>query len=255
MQATPFLSCNSLRQTPTLYIRSHVQTTPVYSRQRNAHSHLDRRQRYSSSISSGKDSLAKNQTNCSPYKSELASFMTPDKKSMLMIQRAITNDKLKVLFINNRTVETNCKDIKECNNQIGESQGDYETKSDNSSIEDEKRTIKLLTPLYSDGLPTVFCTYPEVCGIARECANAYNLNDPKIKLKFKFGNAVRYNCIMKALDAAGFVETEGSDWNIYWSSPLKTESLKAFTKYQKCNHFPAAWQLGRKDNLWYNISR
>jgi len=88
--------------------------------------------------------------------------MTPDKKSMQMIQSAITNDKLKILFINNHTVETNCKDIKECNNQIGESQRDYETKSDDSSIKDDKRTIKLLTPLYYDGLPTVFCTYPEV---------------------------------------------------------------------------------------------
>jgi tubulin polyglutamylase TTLL4 len=27
--------------------------------------------------------------------------------------------------------------------------------------------------------------------------------------------------------------------------------IRKLGKFQKVNHFPGCWQLGRKDNLWY----
>jgi len=54
---------------------------------------------------------------------------------------------------------------------------------------------------------------------------------------------------------AGFYQTDGSAWNLIWSAPLKPESLRDYDKYKRCNHFPGTFQLGRKDNLWRNISK
>ena len=75
-------------------------------------------------------------------------------------------------------------------------------------------------------------------------------------LKYKITDHVcRYNCVIRALNEAGFVQTEGSNWNVLWSAPLQPEMLRHFCKYQRCNHFPGTWQFGRKDNLWRNVSR
>jgi len=41
---------------------------------------------------------------------------------------------------------------------------------------------------------------------------------------------------------------------VLWGNP-KQDRIKDMNKYQKVNHFPGCWQLGRKDNLWRNISR
>jgi hypothetical protein len=89
------------------------------------------------------------------------------------------------------------------------------------------------------------------------CLSATGLSpNSNFKLKFKISDHVyTYNCVVNALKAAGFTQTNGKEWNLLWSAPLKAENLRNFNQFQRCNHFPAAWQLGRKDNLWRNISR
>jgi tubulin polyglutamylase TTLL4 len=32
-------------------------------------------------------------------------------------------------------------------------------------------------------------------------------------------------------------------------------TMKTMNKYQKINHFPGCWNMGRKDNLWMNLSK
>lgn len=49
----------------------------------------------------------------------------------------------------------------------------------------------------------------------------------------------------------GFQETDGGDFNVCWGFTQK--SIKSFCKYQKVNHFPGCWNLGRKDLLWRNL--
>ena len=35
---------------------------------------------------------------------------------------------------------------------------------------------------------------------------------------------------------------------------MKAECFKAVRDFQKVNHFPGTFQIGRKDKLWKNIS-
>jgi len=117
-----------------------------------------------------------------------------------------------------------------------------------------------ITPLLQRGLTdtslyTIFFPYPKCCSKIRNPERTIPMTQ-EFKLKYKITDSVyTYNCVLRALDAAGFIQTEGLNWNILWSAPLHPEMLKNFSKYQRCNHFPGTWQLGRKDNLWRNLVR
>ncbi len=64
-----------------------------------------------------------------------------------------------------------------------------------------------------------------------------------------------YKCVCKALKYAGFRLVKGSNWNVLWSGVSKTEIVMPLHPWQKTNHFPGIYQIGRKDNLWRNINR
>src|SRR5690606_7195707 len=69
-------------------------------------------------------------------------------------------------------------------------------------------------------------------------------------------NAVEFNVIKKAFKLGGFKRTNSStDFNIFWGKRLKPSEFAKLNKYQKVNHFPGTYQLGRKDNLYRNLSR
>ena len=36
---------------------------------------------------------------------------------------------------------------------------------------------------------------------------------------------------------------------------MKAQGFKSIREYQKLNHFPGTFQIGRKDRLWRNLSR
>ena len=75
-------------------------------------------------------------------------------------------------------------------------------------------------------------------------------------LGFKFHSSTHtYNCIVNTLKAAGFRLAGGGAWNVLWTGLIKPQKLKNVNQYQKINHFPGAWHLGRKDNLARNIFR
>lgn len=57
-------------------------------------------------------------------------------------------------------------------------------------------------------------------------------------------------CIRSTFADAGFRRTSGSKWNVLWGSPLKHELFKGLDMFQRCNHFPGTWELGRKDRLY-----
>ncbi len=44
-------------------------------------------------------------------------------------------------------------------------------------------------------------------------------------------------------------------WVGYWGRHLRTSSYRSILPYQKVNHFPGTFHLGRKDRLWTNINR
>lgn len=81
------------------------------------------------------------------------------------------------------------------------------------------------------------------------------MRENKFKLKFKVTESVNtYNCVVNSLSYAGFVQTEGTSWNLLWSNPLKPETLRNYDMYKHVNHFAGTWQLGRKDLMYRNIS-
>jgi len=113
----------------------------------------------------------------------------------------------------------------------------------------------MLKSLYDRTFPTIFFPYPKYCNEDRKNEREIESNE-KIIPKFKImEGAHRYNCVVNSLKNAGFEQTESKNWNVLWSAPLHVETIKKFNKYQRCNHFPSTWQIGRKDNLWRNFAR
>ena len=105
--------------------------------------------------------------------------------------------------------------------------------------------------------PTIFFQYPP--GISEikkpiDKDHIFKMKQNKFKMKFKIADSVHvYNCVVNSLCWAGFQQTDGSNWNVMWSAPLKPETLRNYDMYKHNNHFPGTWQLGRKDLMYRNI--
>ncbi|KPI90715.1 putative tubulin tyrosine ligase [Leptomonas seymouri] len=74
---------------------------------------------------------------------------------------------------------------------------------------------------------------------------------------YKIGpGAVAFNVVIKAFEAAGLKYTDSNkDFNVLWAKRATTYTLSSMNAYQKVNHFPGTWGVGRKDRLAYNIRR
>jgi tubulin polyglutamylase TTLL4 len=61
-------------------------------------------------------------------------------------------------------------------------------------------------------------------------------------------NSLEFNGIQKADD--------GNDWIVYFDiSGTRLRALEGMNKFQKLNHFPGCWNLGRKDYMWKNLNK
>ena len=77
----------------------------------------------------------------------------------------------------------------------------------------------------------------------------------KRKLFFRIWGVHEYNCVRNALLRAGFRRTEGDEWNFAWAKHLSPDVVVRLTPFQKCNHWPGSWAIGRKDRLSRNVDR
>lgn len=48
---------------------------------------------------------------------------------------------------------------------------------------------------------------------------------------------------------------KSNDWCGTWGKHMKSINFKTLREYQKINHFPGTFQIGRKDRLWKNLFR
>ncbi|CAE7783212.1 Ttll4 [Symbiodinium sp. CCMP2456] len=66
-----------------------------------------------------------------------------------------------------------------------------------------------------------------------------------------------YNAVVNTFKMAGWtrVPVGSSKFAIYWGPHPTPEMLRSFNPFQRANHFPNSWQLGRKDLLGKNIHR
>ena len=108
-------------------------------------------------------------------------------------------------------------------------------------------TPHVLPPLFPGADPTV------IFGVATEEANRTTGLEPWTgKLCVRFGG-VQNNGVKAAMKTAdpGRVCTKGEkltfDFNVAWNGCLKDDDYKRADRYQRINHFPATWELGRKD--------
>ncbi|XP_075037127.1 tubulin monoglutamylase TTLL4 isoform X2 [Mixophyes fleayi] len=51
------------------------------------------------------------------------------------------------------------------------------------------------------------------------------------------------------------VTKRNHDWLGCWGHHMKSTAFKNIRAYQKLNHFPGSFQIGRKDRLWRNLSK
>ncbi|KAL8567949.1 hypothetical protein ACOMHN_029124 [Nucella lapillus] len=64
------------------------------------------------------------------------------------------------------------------------------------------------------------------------------------------------NIVKSALGRINFrVTKKNHDWLGCFGKHMKAIAFKALREYQKLNHFPGSFQLGRKDRLWRNLSK
>ncbi|XP_050388652.2 tubulin monoglutamylase TTLL4 [Patella vulgata] len=64
------------------------------------------------------------------------------------------------------------------------------------------------------------------------------------------------NIVKSALARVGFrISKKNHDWLGCFGKHMKSQGFKAIKEYQKLNHFPGTFQIGRKDRLWRNLAR
>ncbi|XP_078142272.1 tubulin monoglutamylase TTLL4 [Centroberyx gerrardi] len=74
-------------------------------------------------------------------------------------------------------------------------------------------------------------------------------------LKWKM-STVTPNVVKHTVARSHFKVTKRShDWLGCWGHHMKSPGFKAIREYQKLNHFPGSFQIGRKDRLWRNLSK
>lgn len=74
---------------------------------------------------------------------------------------------------------------------------------------------------------------------------------------YKIGpGAVAFKVVICAFEAAGMkYTTSNSKFNILWAKRATPYTLASLNAYQKVNHFPGTWGIGRKDSLAQNTSK
>ncbi|XP_059161722.1 uncharacterized protein LOC131944866 isoform X2 [Physella acuta] len=62
--------------------------------------------------------------------------------------------------------------------------------------------------------------------------------------------------VRSAITRIGFkISRKNSDWLGCFGKHMKSQCFKLLRDYQKLNHFPGSFNIGRKDRLWKNLSR
>lgn len=113
----------------------------------------------------------------------------------------------------------------------------------------------MLRSKFEDRPATVFFHYPKCCDMETIYQDRVFVLD-KANLKYKIAGS-QYRCIVNSLQFNGFTKTQSSsDWNVFFDiTGIHQKTLEIMNRYQKMNHFPGCWQLGRKDCMYKNLNK
>jgi tubulin polyglutamylase TTLL4 len=131
-----------------------------------------------------------------------------------------------------------------------------------------KRRISLLKSVFSGRPPVIFFDYEPSCGSqsrdVRRLLNEDELlsqgfaNLPKMFYSMEeTADSHEYKAVVNTLQHGGLYSTSSATgkWCLYWSDHPKPDFVRRFNPFQKANHFPGSWHIGRKDLLWRNAYR
>mmetsp|Transcript_81218 Transcript_81218/g.143219 ORF Transcript_81218/g.143219 Transcript_81218/m.143219 type:complete len:816 (+) Transcript_81218:109-2556(+) len=128
--------------------------------------------------------------------------------------------------------------------------------------------LNLLASVFLSRPPVLFFDYEPFCGasardpgriLAEEDTKAIGLTAaPKMYFVIHTTKDVHeYHAVVNTLKHAGLHKAPvgSTKFCIYWGPHPSPELLRSLNPFQKVNHFPASWHLGRKDLLGKNVQR
>lgn len=160
---------------------------------------------------------------------------------------------------NNFLKSYDCREFEENENEIDRSFSLENNEKINVSTNDLKFGEFFLKKSVFENRPqTIFFKYPAICDRLQDFSRVSRVSVLEAKnydFTCRISNEKPLKCVELALKAGGFnIITESKDWNIFWGF-VKPETLKTMNPFQKTNHFPGCWHLGRKDNLYRHVFR
>ncbi|GMH51208.1 hypothetical protein TL16_g00962 [Triparma laevis f. inornata] len=169
-------------------------------------------------------------------------------------QKEPNQDELQLLNGTDPNVNTNEDDDED----YGEEDEDEKSVDPLEPVRGEVRCVPSLFP---HRVPGIYFDYPSTLrtlGITRDNQGAGSdfyveeLGGRKIFYKCNWER----NCIKNAFNRAGFRrKISGVQWNCQWGKHLTTDGFESLNRFQKANHFPGSWCIGRKDRLMRCIGR
>lgn len=124
-----------------------------------------------------------------------------------------------------------------------------------------KRQVRLLGSVFQ-GQPPVLLFGDNRASSSRElCSTDLTEMGLEEVPKMYYFHAVRevheYDCVIRAAETGGLYRTTAKNgkFALHWGQHPSIDLLRSFTPFQKANHFPGSWNIGRKDLLWRNVSR
>ncbi|XP_046371170.2 tubulin monoglutamylase TTLL4-like [Haliotis rufescens] len=130
------------------------------------------------------------------------------------------------------------------------------------SEERQKTFLRPVTASTSDSQPkpalrpSLFPNIPPTINFVSEGEKVEQLPwDIRKLLKWRM-SPITPNIVKSALSRIGFrITKKNHDWLGCFGKHMKSQGFKAIREYQKLNHFPGSFQIGRKDRLWRNLSK
>lgn len=132
-----------------------------------------------------------------------------------------------------------------------------------------KREVQLIRSVFEGRPPVLLFDYsPKIDeppkktdrAIQEEDLSSEGFNAGLPKMFFyheKSKDVHEYNAVLNTLNIAGLYRTflNSGKWSLNWAAHPSADLLRSFHRFQKTNHFPGSWHIGRKDFLWKNIHR
>eukprot|EP00462_Mataza_sp_D1_P014834 CAMPEP_0175151118 /NCGR_PEP_ID=MMETSP0087-20121206/18298_1 /TAXON_ID=136419 /ORGANISM="Unknown Unknown, Strain D1" /LENGTH=277 /DNA_ID=CAMNT_0016437239 /DNA_START=214 /DNA_END=1043 /DNA_ORIENTATION=+ len=142
---------------------------------------------------------------------------------------------------------------------------DLEPEAETGVVEVVRDEVQVYTPMFerSSNRKIFTVAFPHAPYISdptsqlnRSIVSTLKQVKPAVSLRWRVEHVHAYNSVINAYRRAGFKETKSNAvCNGYWGRHLPFKAFKKLHRYQKVNHFPGSWGLGRKDLLAKNINK